>query len=288
MANVKKRLPGNVPGNFFVDSTCINCDTCRQLAPSVFEDDGDYSYVKHQPEGSNEEREAFRALLACPTSSIGTEGKNKAREVMEDFPLLMEDPVYYLGFNAESSFGGNSYFIKHPHGNWMVDAPRFLPFLAKKLESLGGVRYIFFTHRDDVAGGDKYAEKFGAERIIHKRDLSAIPEAEKVLTGTDPIEFSKDFLIIPTPGHTRGHCVLLYKNKFMLSGDHLWWSRRTKRLGASKRVAWYSWKEQVKSMEKLLDYSFDWVLPGHGRRIHQDRKKMHTQLTELVDDMKTY
>jgi hypothetical protein len=36
MANPKKRVPENVPGDFFVDSTCIDCDACRQIAPSVF------------------------------------------------------------------------------------------------------------------------------------------------------------------------------------------------------------------------------------------------------------
>ena len=33
MASLAKLLPENVPGEFFVDSTCIDCDTCRQLAP---------------------------------------------------------------------------------------------------------------------------------------------------------------------------------------------------------------------------------------------------------------
>jgi hypothetical protein len=32
MANFNKCVPENVPGEFFVDSTCIDCDTCRQLA----------------------------------------------------------------------------------------------------------------------------------------------------------------------------------------------------------------------------------------------------------------
>ena len=36
MANVKKRVRENVPGDFFVDSTCIDCDACRQIAPAVW------------------------------------------------------------------------------------------------------------------------------------------------------------------------------------------------------------------------------------------------------------
>jgi ferredoxin len=49
MANLKNRLPENVPGEFFVDSTCIDCDACRQLAPETCEDAGEHSFVYAQP-----------------------------------------------------------------------------------------------------------------------------------------------------------------------------------------------------------------------------------------------
>ena len=46
MANPKKRVPENTPGDFFVDSTCIDCDTCRQIAPQVFGEAPGTSFVK--------------------------------------------------------------------------------------------------------------------------------------------------------------------------------------------------------------------------------------------------
>ena len=49
MANLKKRVPENVPGDFFVDSTCIDCDACRQIASSVFGEAAETSFVKAQP-----------------------------------------------------------------------------------------------------------------------------------------------------------------------------------------------------------------------------------------------
>lgn len=285
MANLKKRLPNNVAGEFFVDQTCINCDACRQLAPQSFADDGDHSYVYHQPADRSQNQAALRALLACPTSSIGTVGKNQARVVMEEFPIPLDDGVYYCGFHSEKSFGASSYFFQHPEGNWMVDSPRFLPFLAKQLEALGGVRYIFLTHRDDVADSEKYAKRFGAERILHEKDRKG-RQADLWLKGEEPVAMGKHLTIIPTPGHTRGHCVLLYQNKYLFSGDHLWWSRHTQALGASYRVCWYDWGEQTRSMERLLDYDFEWVLPGHGRRVHYPLKKMKSELGKLVEHMK--
>ena len=70
MASLQQRLPENVPGDFFVDSTCIDCDTCSQLAPAIFRDHGDQCSVHHQPETSDETRQAMMALVACPTGSI--------------------------------------------------------------------------------------------------------------------------------------------------------------------------------------------------------------------------
>lgn len=49
MANPRKRVPRNVPGDFFVDSTCIDCETCRQMAPQVFGEALGTSFVKAQP-----------------------------------------------------------------------------------------------------------------------------------------------------------------------------------------------------------------------------------------------
>src|SRR2546429_9987034 len=100
MANRRKQVPENVPGEFFVDSTCIDCDTCRQLAPEVFAEAAEYSFVERQPA-----RAALRALIACPTASIGA-AAGAPREAGSDFPLQLEDGGYYSGVNSEESFGG--------------------------------------------------------------------------------------------------------------------------------------------------------------------------------------
>ncbi|HUO58720.1 MAG TPA: MBL fold metallo-hydrolase [bacterium] len=286
MADLKKRVAENVEGEFFVDSTCIDCDTCRQLAPDIFEDTGDTSFVKSQPRTPGEIRAATQALLACPTGSIGTLRPNTSSQVMDDFPLLIEEEVYYCGFNSPKSYGGNSYFVRHPSGNWLVDSPKYLPHLMRQFEKAGGLKYIFLTHQDDVAEAAKYADKFGAQRIIHEEDKEAQPGAEIVFSGTDPLELVPGFRIIPTPGHTEGHSVLLYRDKFLFTGDHLWWRRKRRQLGASQNVAWYSWRKQAESMERLLRSDFEWVLPGHGQKIKLRKSEMKRELQGLVNRMK--
>src|SRR6185295_6965748 len=200
MPNLKKRVPENVAGDFFVDSTCINCDACRQIAPSVFGEAAETSFVKAQPVSSADRRQTLRALLACPTGSIGCLGDDDVKAVMKDFPLLVDEPVYYCGYNSPKSYGGNSYFVRHPAGNWLIDSPKFVTPLVKQVEALGGIAHSFLTHRDDVADAERYAAHFNSLRIIHREELSSQPDAEVVLDGDGAWDLAPDFLAIPTPG----------------------------------------------------------------------------------------
>ena len=282
MADPALRILENVDGPFFVDSTCIDCDTCRQLAPATFADQGQHSFVRLQPRDPAETRAALRALLACPAGSIGTSDKQGAVQAVADFPLELAPGVFYCGFNSPKSFGGNSYFVQHPAGNWLIDSPRFVEPLARRLAQLGGIRQIFLTHRDDVADAAKWASRFGSARIIHRLELSSQPGAERVLDDFDAVELAAGFVAIPTPGHTRGHCVLLYRDEFLFSGDHLSWDREQKSLHASRDYCWHSWREQTESVALLEGYTFEWVLPGHGQRVRLPREEMRRQMRRLV------
>jgi glyoxylase-like metal-dependent hydrolase (beta-lactamase superfamily II)/ferredoxin len=284
MANPRQRLDTNVQGNFFVDATCINCDTCRQLAPDSFQEVGECSAVTMQPESDERLHQAYQALLACPVGSIGTERSDKTRlqQAISSFPLLLEAGVFYCGFNSQKSFGANSYFIRHSEGNWLVDSPRYIKHLVDAVERMGGLRYIFLTHEDDVADAARYAARFGATRIIHRADAAAMRDAEWVVDGSEVIPLTPQFNLIPVPGHTPGSSALLYDERFLFTGDHLWWEPETRSLQAPRRLVWRS-REMVQSLEKLLDYRFEWVLAGHGDRIKLTPEAMRSQLRLLVE-----
>ena len=290
MANLALRLPENIPGDFFVDSTCIDCDACRQIAPATFAESADASVVFQQPETEAQITRAMMALVACPTGSIGAVEHHDARIGIEAFPELIADNVYYCGFNAESSFGAWSYLIVRPYaegGNVLIDSPRFATQLVKKIETMGGVRTMFLTHKDDVADHERFTAKFKCKRIMHAADGAEGRGMETVIRGHDAIEIDPDLIAIPVPGHTRGHMVLLYRRKFLFTGDHLAWSPNRKSLIAFRSACWYSWEEQTRSMQKLLNYDFEWVLPGHGR-IHHDRPgHMRNALRDCIEWMKT-
>jgi glyoxylase-like metal-dependent hydrolase (beta-lactamase superfamily II)/ferredoxin len=288
MADPNKRLDSNVAGNFFVDATCINCDTCRQLGPHNFEEVGEFSAVTSQPEGDMRLHQAYQALLACPVGSIGTDRSDHARlkAAMSSFPLLLEEGVYYCGFNSEKSFGANSYFVQHPDGNWLIDSPRYIKHLVDAIERMGGLRYIFLTHEDDVADAARYAARFGATRIIHRADADAMPDAERIVDGVEAVALSSEFELIPVPGHTPGSSALLYANRFLFTGDHLWWDPETQSLDAPRRLVWRS-RAMLQSIEKLLDYRFEWVLAGHGDRVKFPPEEMQAHLRFLADQRRS-
>ncbi|WP_134703080.1 MBL fold metallo-hydrolase [Ammoniphilus sp. YIM 78166] len=279
------KLETNVEGSFYVTIACIDCDQCRQLAPETFSEVSGYSAVIKQPIHPTEKAKAFQALLACPTGAIHSEDKEGLREAMQDFPLLINDGVYYCGFTSHRSYGASSYLIVHPDGNWLVDAPRWHPHLVENIEKLGGINYIFLTHQDDVADAARYASHFQAERFIHEKELSAQPDAEHIMKGTEPISWHPDFRLIMAPGHTPGHMLLLYRQQFLFTGDHLAWDRDQEDLTAYRDHCWYSWTEQTRSMQRLAEETFSWILPGHGDRIHLPPLQMKEAMNRLVRRM---
>ena len=295
MATLNQRRSENIAGDIYVDNSCIDCDTCRWMAPTIFSRENSQSAVTQQPRNAAEREAAVQALLSCPTASIGTiDRPTDVKAVQESFPIPVTDTVYHCGYHSEQSFGAAAYFIQRPEGNVLVDSPRFTPPLATQLEEMGGIKYLYLTHRDDVADHRKFRERFGCDRILHRDDITDdTRDVEIVLEGEEAIALAADLLIIPVPGHSKGHTVLLYtppnvrtstkiSAPVLFTGDHLAWSTRLNQLYAFKNYCWYSWSQQIQSMKKLLDCSFEWVLPGHGRRYHGDRATMLLELDKCI------
>jgi glyoxylase-like metal-dependent hydrolase (beta-lactamase superfamily II) len=167
----------------------------------------------------------------------------------------------------------------------LVDSPRFAAPLVARLDEMGGISTLFLTHRDDVADHGKFAGRFGCRRYLRASDGGAGLGVEEAWSGDDPLPLGNDLLAIPTPGHTRGHAVLLYRNKYLFTGDHLAGSESRGGLTAFRGACWYSWPEQIRSMRRLLDFSFEWVLPGHGRIHHAPPSAMRASLERCIEWM---
>jgi ferredoxin len=77
MADPDNKHPLNLPGAYYNDDTCVDCDLCREIAPQFFrrDDASAASYVWHQPETLQEIALAEEVRLSCPTESIGNDGR---------------------------------------------------------------------------------------------------------------------------------------------------------------------------------------------------------------------
>lgn len=77
MADNQDKWPNNIPGRFFVDRQCIDCDLCRETAPDFFtrSDEGGHSYVYAQPSTPEDIALCQEALGGCPVDAIGEEDK---------------------------------------------------------------------------------------------------------------------------------------------------------------------------------------------------------------------
>jgi len=286
MARLDQRDPRNVEGAWFVDTRCIDCDTCRELVPDLFDDAGGQSVVVRQPADRRAERRAWLAAEACPTSSIGR--TPRTTRPADLYPLQLDGPVSYLGHTSEDSFGADSYLVERADGNLMIDSPRFTRRLVEPIEARGGLAHVLLTHRDDVADADRWAAHFGARVWIHEDDRSAAPCATDLLRGLDVSSVASGVVAVPVPGHTRGSVVYAVDGTWLFSGDSLAWSRERADLTAFRGACWYSWTEQTASLRRLADtVEFSWLLPGHGGRAHRPRAEMHARLTGLVGRMRT-
>lgn len=241
------------------------------------------SYVRRQPATDDEVVQATRAMLVCPTGSIGVSGIKPLTAGL--FPFEITDGIHLCGYNSRKSYGASSYFVTRPAGNFLVDSPRFVGRLVHAFEERGGIQDVLLTHRDDVADAARYAEHFGARVWIHEADSEAAPFATALLRGLERQRIRDDLLAIPVPGHTRGSVMFLLDERFLFSGDSFYWSRTLEGLCAFREVCWYSWEEQTRSLERLRDLSFEWVLPGHGGRHRAAPADMRASLARLVEDM---
>lgn len=290
MARRDMRHPAGAEGPWFVDERCIDCDAARHVAEGLIaRNPGDgVSVFTRQPTTNDELSMAWRAVLVCPTSSVGHE---KLRQPPPGvFPHHLGDGVHRLGYNARESFGAHSYLVVRDNGNVMIDAPRWTRALLDPIAALGGIDVVALTHRDDVADAERYAEHFGASVWIHHDDRHAAPNATDLIFGTDPIEAAPDVIGFPVPGHTRGSVLWHLDGHLLFSGDSLAWDPDREQLTAFRDACWYSWKAQTDSLGRFAGsgLTFSRLFCGHGWSHDAPSDVFRDSLLDLVARMPTH
>jgi ferredoxin len=167
----RERRSENVEGNLYVDNSCIDCDTCRYMAPIIYKRVGHQSAVVFQPQNNAEKQSAYEALISCPTGSIRIEKRDPyVREVVKNsFPIPIDPEipdVYHLGYHDKSTYAAAPYLIVRMEGNIMIDVPRYSSSLASQIANMGGIQYIVLTHKDDIGDHERWKQRF-PHSVLH-------------------------------------------------------------------------------------------------------------------------
>ena len=87
------------------------------------------------------------------------------------------------------------------------------------------------------------------------------------------------------PGHTRGSIVFLLNQTYLFTGDSFAWSHERRDLQAFRDACWYSWDELKRSLARLAEYRFEWVLAGHGGSARLPPDEVNERLRALLERM---
>jgi glyoxylase-like metal-dependent hydrolase (beta-lactamase superfamily II) len=266
------------------------------VLPGSFEE-GSFTGVLRQPRNQADLEAARTAVAACPFGAIQLK-TNRARvrpgelgSPWKSFPRRIEDNVWVLGHPSPQNFGALAYFIELAGGGLLIDPPRPSDELFRWLDEHGGVRWLLLTHRDHTHHHAEIAARFpGCRRIIGAADvrLRATPYMEatgdvEIKLGDSPLPMGldgtpipegalpyTDIAVLPQPGHTPGSLCVVYRGRFLFTGDHVFYSRRLDRIVAARLQCWEEWQRQTESVRRLAAWAesgllrFAWILPGHG------------------------
>lgn len=77
MADKNAKVTKNVAGKYYVDTNCISCGQCKDIAPEFFTEDSEngYMYVQKQPSDAAGVALCEQALANCPVEAIGNDGE---------------------------------------------------------------------------------------------------------------------------------------------------------------------------------------------------------------------
>ncbi len=82
MADRKNKITDNINGPFYVDTDCIRCGNCADVALENFargfapdQEDEDFYYVHKQPQSDEEHDNCEQAMEECPVDAIGDDGE---------------------------------------------------------------------------------------------------------------------------------------------------------------------------------------------------------------------
>jgi glyoxylase-like metal-dependent hydrolase (beta-lactamase superfamily II) len=150
---------------------------------------------------------------------------------------------------------------------------------------MGGIDFNFFTQLAYHQDSQRYHNFFDYQRIVHSADQDEISAAEIVIHGERPQTLIEDFVIIPVPGLSQGNQVLLYKNRLLFSGTHVWWNPYYQKLQCPEYQDGVLRTRQRKFFENLIEFPVEGIIPSHAHRVFKSAEEMKDLLLAALQTL---
>ena len=199
-------------------------------------------------------------------------------------PQVIWNNIFAFPPNRET-LGGTAYFIVENEANILIDCPAWDEVNQNYLNSVGGVRWLFLTHRGAIGKAREIQQAFGCEILIQEQEAYLLP-------GLKVTTFKQDFNIgnaqvIWTPGHSPGSSCLYYPREggVLFSGRHILPNQTGELLPlpASKTFHWF---RQLLSIQLLRDRftpeTLNYICPGANTGFLRGKRAIASAYEQLA------
>jgi glyoxylase-like metal-dependent hydrolase (beta-lactamase superfamily II) len=164
------------------------------------------------------------------------------------------------------TLGGTAYLIVENQGNILIDCPAWDEVNREYLNTVGGVRWLFITHRGAIAQTRYLQATYNCEIIIQEQEAYLLPGL-KVTTFEREFDLGNGIEIVWTPGHSPGSACLYYLQHggILFSGRHILPNLQGE--PAPLRTAkTFHWLRQLRSVKLICDRftpeTLQYICPG--------------------------
>ena len=183
------------------------------------------------------------------------------------------------------TLGGTAYFIVENEANILIDCPAWDEVNQNYLNSVGGVRWLFLTHRGAIGKAREIQQAFGCEILIQEQEAYLLP-------GLKVTRFKQDFNIgnaqvIWTPGHSPGSSCLYYPREggVLFSGRHIL-PNQTGELLPLRTAKTFHWFRQLLSIQLLRDRftpeTLNYICPGANTGFLRGKRAIASAYEQLA------
>lgn len=183
------------------------------------------------------------------------------------------------------TLGGTAYFLQSAHGNFLVDAPAWHSETIAFLETQGGVKGLFLTHRGAFGKAIAIQQQLGCDLIVQEQEAYLLPGA-RVTTFEQELALTPELTALWTCGHSPGSACLHWTRQggVLFTGRHL---LPTKEGGIAplKLPKTFHWPRQLRNTQALRDRfsteTLAWICPGASSGLMRGRKAIASAYEQL-------